>query len=195
MGRATEKHWPKRPSDCQLQEARKKTLIGPYSWGRGSLCPCTLCTAGSLQAKQLPHLHAQLSLGQSCHRQKKKSCIYVCRVASVVSDSLGPCGLWLARLLCQGGVLQARTLECVGQYWLPYPSAAAAAKLLQLCPTLCNPIDGSSPGFPILLPWPSTPLSIWCCQNPCDPYTISIPGPHRGKPKSSRAPSGVNPSG
>ena len=23
------------------------------------------------------------------------------------------------------------------------------AKLLQLCPTLCNPIDGSPPGFPI----------------------------------------------
>ena len=28
-------------------------------------------------------------------------------------------------------------------------AAAAAAKLLQLCPTLCNPIDGSPPGFPV----------------------------------------------
>ena len=28
--------------------------------------------------------------------------------------------------------------------------AAAAAKLLQLCLTLCNPIDGSTPGFPLL---------------------------------------------
>ena len=27
--------------------------------------------------------------------------------------------------------------------------AAAAAKSLQSCPTLCNPIDGSPPGFPI----------------------------------------------
>ena len=27
--------------------------------------------------------------------------------------------------------------------------AAAAAKLLQLCPTLCNPIDGSPPGSPV----------------------------------------------
>ena len=27
--------------------------------------------------------------------------------------------------------------------------AAAAAKSLQLCPTLCNPIDGSPPGFPV----------------------------------------------
>ena len=25
----------------------------------------------------------------------------------------------------------------------------AAAKSLQLCPTLCNPIDGSPPGFPV----------------------------------------------
>ena len=28
-------------------------------------------------------------------------------------------------------------------------SAAAAAKLLQLCPALCNPVDGSSPGSPV----------------------------------------------
>ena len=27
--------------------------------------------------------------------------------------------------------------------------SAAAAKLLQLCPTLCDPIDGSPPGSPI----------------------------------------------
>ena len=28
-------------------------------------------------------------------------------------------------------------------------AAAAAAKSLQSCPTLCDPIDGSSPGSPI----------------------------------------------
>ena len=28
-------------------------------------------------------------------------------------------------------------------------AAAAAAKLLQLCPTLCDPIDGSPPCFPV----------------------------------------------
>ena len=28
-------------------------------------------------------------------------------------------------------------------------AAAAAAKLLQLCPTLCNPRDGSPPGSPV----------------------------------------------
>ena len=30
-----------------------------------------------------------------------------------------------------------------------YAAAAAAAKSLQLCPTLCNPIDGSPPGSPV----------------------------------------------
>ena len=44
------------------------------------------------------------------------------------------------------GVFQARI-----QSGLPFPSpkylhAAAAAKSLQLCPTLCDPIDGSPPG-------------------------------------------------
>ena len=52
--------------------------------------PERLVLPGSLQAKQLHHLHAQLSLGQSCHRQKKKkkakkSCVYARRVASVLS--------------------------------------------------------------------------------------------------------------
>ena len=28
-------------------------------------------------------------------------------------------------------------------------AAVAAAKLLQSCPTLCDPIDGSPPGFPV----------------------------------------------
>ena len=54
--------------------------------------------------------------------QAKKSSIYVNRVASAVSDFLLPCRLWPARLLYQGvGVLQARILEHIGQYWFPYP--------------------------------------------------------------------------
>ena len=34
-----------------------------------------------------------------------------------------------------------------------WPPTAAAAKALQLCPTLCDPIDGSPPGSP--RPWDS----------------------------------------
>ena len=54
----------------------------------------------------------------------KKSCIYACRVASVVSDFV-----ILYTLACQAslsgkGFLQARILEHIGQYWFPYPSRA-----------------------------------------------------------------------
>ena len=38
----------------------------------------------------------------------------------------------------------------VGTHPHPLADAAAAAKLLQSCPTLCDPIDGSPPGSPSL---------------------------------------------
>ena len=63
--------------------------------------PAHLALPGSPQAKQLYHLHAELSLGQCCHRQKK-TCVHVCRVTLVVSNSLQPYRLRPARLLCQG---------------------------------------------------------------------------------------------
>ena len=63
------------------------------------------------------------------------------------------------------GILQARTLEwvafsfcwhdyscCIWMIWVlvRFPgSAAAAVKSPQLCPTLCDPIDGSPPGSPV----------------------------------------------
>ena len=34
-------------------------------------------------------------------------------------------------------------------FFLPSAAAAAAANLLQSCPTLCDPIDGSPPGSPV----------------------------------------------
>ena len=33
--------------------------------------------------------------------------------------------------------------------WVGLLAAAAGAKSLQSCPTLCDPIDGSPPGFPV----------------------------------------------
>ena len=48
-------------------------------------------------------------------------------------------------------------------------AAAAAAKLLQSCPTLCNPIDGSPPGSPVpgilqarILEWVAISFSNVC---------------------------------
>ena len=69
--------------------------------GEAVRVPARLAPPGSLQAKQLRHLHTQLSVGQSCHRQRMP-CIYARRVASVVSNFLRLCRLWPAGLLCQG---------------------------------------------------------------------------------------------
>ena len=93
--------------------------------------PAHCAPPGSPKAKHLCHLHAQLSLGQSYHRQKKN-------LASICTGSL-----WSYPTLCDPvdcglpgfsvreavgaggrGDLQARILECTGQYWLPYPSRA-----------------------------------------------------------------------
>ena len=41
---------------------------------------------------------------------------------------------------------------------------AAAAKLLQSCLTLCDPIDGSPPGSPV----PGIALQYSCLANPMD---------------------------
>ena len=50
-------------------------------------------------------------------------------------------------------------------------TAAAAAALLQSCPTLCDPIDGSPPGSATpgilqarILEWVATAFSVLCSQ-------------------------------
>ena len=70
MDRATEKDWPKRPTDRQLLEARNKTVRAMTPMVEAVHVPTHLVLPGSPQAKQLHHLYSQLSLGQSCHRQK-----------------------------------------------------------------------------------------------------------------------------
>ena len=41
------------------------------------------------------------------------------------------------------------TLEPQAYFGMLYSAAAAAAKSLQSCPTLCDPRDGSPPGSPV----------------------------------------------
>ena len=67
-------------------------------------------------------------------------------------------------------------------------SAAAAAKSLQLCLTLCNPIDGSPPGYPVpgilqarTLEWVAISFSnesevAQSCPTLSDPMDCSPPG-------------------
>ena len=70
--------------------------------------------------------------------------------------------------------------------------AAAAAKLLQSCPTLCYPIDGSPPGSPIpgilqaktlgyhfllqCMKVKSESEVAQSCPTLCDPMDCSLPG-------------------
>ena len=61
---------------------------------------------------------------------KKKSCIYAYKVASVVSDSLQPCRLWPARLLCQGGGFSRQ------EYWSVLTNTGCHT-LLEHCISCC----------------------------------------------------------
>ena len=85
---------------------------------------------------------------------------------------------------------------CKWREWLTLNllSAAAAAELLQSCPTLCDPIDSSPPGSPIpgilqarILEWVAIAFSnAWklrsesevaqSCPTPSDPMDCSLPG-------------------
>ena len=95
--------------------------------------PAQLSLPGPVQAKQLRHLQAQLSLGQSCHRQKKKPCTYACRIISAVFDSLQPCRLWLARLLHQVGVSSSKNNGTYG------PILVAIPFYISCCPSCQHP--------------------------------------------------------
>ena len=113
--------------------------------------------------------------GTAATGKKKEVYVYVRRVTLVMSNSLRPYGLWPAGLLCQGGGFSRQ------EYWSILASTGCNTFLEHCisCYPSCQP-----------------PLSTWCRQNPCNPSssTTSTPGPHRGKPKSSRAGSGANPS-
>ena len=77
---------------------------------------------GSPKPKQLCHLHSQLSRVQSCHRQKS--------LASMHAEMLRSCPTLCSPIdyglpgFSVRGILEARILDRIGQYWLPYPSRA-----------------------------------------------------------------------
>ena len=74
-GRSMEKDWSKRPSDHQLPEAQEKIDRAITLTAGAVHVPAHLVPREFPQAKLLCHLHAQPSLGQSYHRQKKVLCL------------------------------------------------------------------------------------------------------------------------
>lgn len=67
--------------------------------------PVHLALPGSPQAKQLCHHHAQISLGQSCHRAKDSSVLALSFISGV-SDSFLPWRLWQDSLSGRGFSMQ-----------------------------------------------------------------------------------------
>ena len=130
--------------------------------------PAHLAPPGSLQAKQPHHLHEQLSLGQSGHRQKSLVFMHAGSLRSCPTLSIPvDCGLPGFR----GGFSRQ-------EYW----SALANTGFHTLLEHYISCYSSSQPAEYL---------------NPCDPssHTTSTPGPPRGRPKPSRAASGANPSG
>ena len=63
---------------------------------------------------------------------------------------------WLDLLAVQGTLTphpipaqKNNSVSWIGKFLFLFSAAAAAAKSLQSCPTLCDPIDGSPPGSPV----------------------------------------------
>ena len=81
----------------------KRLCQGRNSCGGDCPCPWTLGFT-RVPASQAAAPPSCSSLpGTELPEAKKRSCIYAHRVALVVPDSLWPCRLWPARLLCLGG--------------------------------------------------------------------------------------------
>ena len=105
----------------QLPEACKKDSDRAITPAAEAVCvPAHLVPSRSLRPEQLCHIHTQPSLGQSCHRQRKVLCLCMWGHFGCVQlcDTVD-CGL---PGFSVSGVLRVRILECIGQYWLSYPS-------------------------------------------------------------------------
>ena len=132
--------------------------------------PAHLALVQSPEAKKLHHLHAQLSLGRAPKGNTS--------LASICAVSLQSCPTLCNSVDCglpgfsvREGVLQARILEHIGQYWLPYPSAAAA-------------LAANSPEY-LVLPEPLRPKQLHHLHT----------WPSQGQAQVSRTASGASPSG
>ena len=143
------------------------------------------------------YFHYEYSSLEKIGYKKKKKCVNVSNLSNLASKHFTEKN-WLLFLkenftfliLCVFiiclVVLLDRILYFSSTLW-----TAAAAKSLQSCPTLCNPIDGSPPGSSVpgilqarTLEWVAISFSNACmhakslqsCLTLCDPRDSSPPG-------------------
>ena len=109
---------------ASYKRLEKTTLIGHNSCSGGSLRPCTLgATRVPASQAAVPPSCSTLT-GADLPQAKKKS------LASVCTGLLQSCPTLFNPVDCAlpgfsvRGVLQARILERIGQYWLPFSSRA-----------------------------------------------------------------------
>ena len=127
--------------------------------------PPHLAPPGSPQAKQLCHLHARPSLGQSCHRQNKS-------LASMHTGSLQSCSslynpvLWPARLLCQGRGLSRQ------EYWRVLANTGCHT-LLEHCISCCPNCQ---------LPWVPGAVRTPATQAAAPPPHLALTGANQSPP-------------
>ena len=132
------------------------------TWRHQGPCKPSSCTTFTLNSHwaELPQA------------KKKKSLVFMCaeplRSCRTLCDPVD-CGL--PGFSVREGVLQARILEHIGQYWLPYPSAAAA-------------LAANSPEY-LVLPEPLRPKQLHHLHT----------WPSQGQAQVSRTASGASPSG
>ena len=91
--------------------------------------PAHLALPGSPQAKKVCHLHAQLSLGQSCHRQKK-----VLHLGAQGRFSHVQHFVTLSTVACQASLSGGSPGKNTGVYWpilvaIPFKSTIFSASL------------------------------------------------------------------
>ena len=165
MSRAMEKTGQTGFLITSYKRLKKRLWEGHNSYGGGSQCPCTLGAARVPTSQAaVPPSHSTLAGAEL--PQANKSCVYVLRVASVMSNSLWHCRLWLARLLCQGGEFSRQEhwsvlanagchpllehyMSCCPRCQLPWVTGAARAPVTQAAaPPPHLALTGANPSPP-----------------------------------------------
>ena len=101
--------------------------VSPMGWDGGNL----------LHAILLKENYEAIKLGFHCLWNRVISFSMLVPVGWAIEKDFSECGPWVPDALING------------EFWMSIYSAAAAAKMLQSCLTLCNPINGSPPGSPV----------------------------------------------